>query len=90
MSVAVVVFEPSSDVSNTCAFFKDFFLCGPFLKPFFNLLQYCFCFMFCFVFLGQEACGVSAPRPGIKLALPCMGRQNLSHWTAKEVPPCAF
>ena len=25
--------------------FKDFFLCGPFLKSLLNLLQYCFCFM---------------------------------------------
>ena len=27
-------------------FFKDFFLCKPFLKYLLNLLQYCFCFMF--------------------------------------------
>ena len=26
-----------------------------------NLLQYCFCFMFCF--FGQKACGILAPQP---------------------------
>ena len=30
-------------------FFKRFFWCGPFLKSLLNLLQYCFCFMFCFL-----------------------------------------
>ena len=29
-----------------------------------NSLQYCFCFMFWF--FGHEACGIWAPRPGIK------------------------
>ena len=38
-----------------------------------SLLQYCFCFMFWF--LGDEACGVSAPWPGI-------GSTPL-HWQAK-------
>ena len=44
--------------------FKRFFWCGPFLKSLLNLLQYCFCFTF--HFFGHEACGISAPRPGIE------------------------
>ena len=48
--------------------FKDFFFgCGLFLKPLLNLLQYCFCFTFCF--FGHEACGILAPQPGIERAL---------------------
>ena len=55
------------DSSCVCGFvclFLDFFWCGPFLKSLLNLLQYCFCFMF-WIF-GPEACGILAPRPGIK------------------------
>ena len=47
-------------------FLEIFFLCGPFLKSLLNLLQYCFCFMFCF--FGREADGILAPRPGIEPA----------------------
>ena len=35
-----------------------------FLKSLLNLLQFCFCFMFCF--FGCEACGILAPQPGIR------------------------
>ena len=51
-------------------FFKDFFLCGPFLKSSLNLLQYSFCFMFWFS--GCEACGILALWPGIKPAPPAV------------------
>jgi len=43
--------------------FSRYFWCGPFLKSLLNLLQYCSWFFSC------EACGVLAPRPGIKPAL---------------------
>ena len=43
---------------------KKIFLCGPFKKSLLNLLQYCFCFMFCF--FGHEPCGILVPQPGIK------------------------
>ena len=35
-----------------------------FVKSLLNLLQFCFCFMFCF--FGCEACGILAPQPGIR------------------------
>ena len=59
-----------------------FFKCRPFLRSLLNLLQYCFCFMF----FGYEACGILAPRPGVEPCAPCIGRQSLNHWTAREVP----
>ena len=31
-------------------------------KSLLNLLQYCFCFMFCF--FDHKMCGIVAPRPG--------------------------
>ena len=43
-----------------------FFWCGPFLKSLLNLLQYCFCFMFCF--FPPQACVILAPQSGIKPA----------------------
>ena len=56
--------------------FLNFFWCGPFLKPLLNLLQRSFCFCFCFffvcLFLSCEACGILAPRPGIRLTLPAL------------------
>ena len=39
-----------------------------------NLWQYCFCFMF--RFSGHEACGILAPRPGIKPAVPALALQG--------------
>ena len=56
--------------------FKKNFLCGPFLKSLLNLLQYRFCFMFWF--FGYEACGILAPRPGIKPALPALEGEVLT------------
>ena len=46
-------------------FFLRFFWCGRFLMSLFNLLQYCFCFMFWF--LGPKACGILTPWPGFEL-----------------------
>ena len=63
--------------------------CVPFLKTLLYLLQYCFCFMLCafFFFLHNDACGILAPWPGIKLASPLFsGRWSPIYWTAREVP----
>ena len=57
-------------------FFNFFFSCGPLLKSLFNLLQYCFCFMFWF--FGREACGILAPRPGIEPAPPALEGEVLT------------
>ena len=51
-------------------FFENFFWRGPFLKPWLNLLQHCFCFTF--RFFGCEACGISAPQPGIEPSPPAL------------------
>ena len=47
-----------------------------FLKFLLNLLQYCFCFMFCFI--GPEACGILAPRPGIEPTPPALEGEVLT------------
>ena len=49
-----------------------------------NLLQYCFCFMFCF-FLAE---GMWDPSSSTRepTHTPCIGRQSLNHWTTREVP----
>ena len=44
-----------------------------------NLLQYCFCFLFCF--FSQEACRILAPQPEMEPTPPA-----LNHWTAREIP----
>ena len=49
--------------------------CGPFLKSLLNLLQYCFCFMFCFLALRH----VRSYLQGSNL--------HLLHWKAKPQPP---
>ena len=48
-----------------------FFNVGPFLKSLLHLLQYCFSFMFFWVF-DHEACGILAPRVGIKPVPPAL------------------
>ena len=59
----------------------DFFLrYGLFLKPLLTLLQWWFCFMFCF--FGSETRGILAPQPGSQ---PAPLRQGLNHWTTREV-----
>ena len=45
-------------------------------KSLLNLLQYCFCFMFWF--FGREACGILAPRPGIKPTPPALEGEVLT------------
>ena len=59
--IQMTVVSDDSKLYTTASFFffKDF------LMPLFNLLQYCFCFMF--QFFGCEACGIIPPRPGIEL-----------------------
>ena len=37
---------------KNCFFFKEFFLCGPFLKPLLNLLKYYFVSSLCFLIFG--------------------------------------
>ena len=63
-------------------FFSRFCWCGPFLKSFLKLLQYCFCSMF--QRFGHKACGILAPPPGIKPHTPCTGRKSLNHWTTRK------
>ena len=41
-----------------------------FFKSLLNVLQYCFCFMFWF--FGCEACGISAPQPGMEPTPPAL------------------
>ena len=36
------------------------------------------------------ACGNLAPQPGTEPAPPCIERQSLNHWTAREVPSLNF
>ena len=50
-----------------------------------NLLQYCFCFMFWF--FGPEDLS-SLTRD--QTCTPCIGRESLNHWTAREVPQIAI
>ena len=70
-------------------FFLRFFWCGPFLKSLLNLLQYCFCFMLWF--FGHKACGILAPRPGIKpVPPPAVEAQSLNHWATREVPQISY
>ena len=38
------------------------------------------------LFLARRQCGTLVPWPGIKPALPCIGKQSLNHWTTREVP----
>ena len=56
--------------TNSILFYKIFLICTIFVKSLFNLLQYCFCFMFWFFDL--EACGILAPQPGIEPAIPAL------------------
>ena len=40
---------------------------------------------FCFIVLGQAACGILVSQPGIEPRPPVLGAQSPNHWTAKEV-----
>ena len=63
-----IVVDEDCHISRKIYFFFFFkvFWYGPFLKSLLNLLQYCFCFMFCF--FGPKACGILAAHPGIELS----------------------
>ena len=65
-------------------FFKIFFLMWTNFKLL-NLLQYCFCFKFCY--FGPKACGILVPRPRIELVSLAL-ESKVNHWTAREVPQC--
>ena len=55
---------PQDPNQDDFAFFKDFFVCVPFLMSLSNLLQDCFCFMgdfFFFSFFDLEARGIFCP-----------------------------
>ena len=71
-------------------FFKIFFffMWTMSSKPLLNLLQHYLCSTFCL--LGQEACGIEAPQPGVEPLSPCIGRQSLNHWITTEVPEPGF
>ena len=53
------------------------------LKSLLNLLQYCFYFMFCF--LAKRHVG-SCSLTRNWTCTPCVGRQNLNHWSTRKVP----
>ena len=64
-------------------YFEDLCVCGPFLKSFLNLLQYCFCWFF-FKFFRWKACGILALQPGMEptpLAL-----RDFKFWAVREDP----
>ena len=56
---------------------------GPFLKSLLNLLQYCLFYVL--VFWPQGMWDLSSPTRNWT-GTPCIGRQSLNHWTAREVP----
>ena len=69
--------------SSPSHFFKIFFFwCGPFLKLWSNLLQYCFCFVL--VFWLWSMWDLRSPTRDWTRT-PYIGRQSLNHWTAREV-----
>ena len=65
-------------------FFVRYMICICFL-PDFDLPIHFLSFFF-FLWLHCVAHGILVPWPGIKLVLHAMKAQNLSHWTAREVP----
>ena len=73
-------------------FFKElvFFWCGLFLKSLLNLLHYCFCFMFCFVFFSPWGVWDLSCLTRDWTHIPCTGRRSLNHWTIREVPGRCF
>ena len=48
-----------------------------------NLLQYWFCFMFCF--FGHKLWGILASWPGVESVPPALKAQSLNCWTVREV-----
>ena len=69
-----------------------FFQCGPFLKSVLNLLQYCFHFIYLFIYFEsffsfwlQGMWDLSSSTKDWTQS-PSIGRQSLDHWTTREVP----
>ena len=84
-----MVLESIMSLALIKSFFKIFFYVDCFLKSLLNLLQYCFCFLFCF--FDREECGLLALPPGIEptaLALedevPTAETRTLSNTTHKS------
>ena len=86
---------PSFQPSQACLFFPthppsiapDHWSIIFFYKSLLNLLQYCFCFMFCF--FGNEACEVLAPGPVTELR-PLHWKVKPNHWTTGKGPRLFF
>ena len=81
--------KPSWISQVPCLVFLYNTLILPFIKRFFfniawNLLQYCFCFMFSYFFLPRGLWDLySFTRD--QTHVPCIGRQSLNHLTSREV-----
>ena len=69
-------------------FFLRLILMWTILKYFLNLLQYCF-WDFFFFFWPWGMWDLSSPARDWTCS-PCIGRQSLHHWTAREVPKLPF
>ena len=82
MCVYTYTFKGSNrigSVHSSFQIFKDCFFvwCGSFKKSLLNLLQYCFCFIFC-VFFGHEATEILAPGLGIEHKPPALEGEVLA------------
>ena len=64
--------------------FSDFYSLLWLFKSLLNLLQYCFCFMF--LFLWPRGMWDLSSLTRDRTHSPLIGRQNLNHWTTREVP----
>ena len=62
--------------------------CEQLLKSLLNLFQYCCCFMFWF--LGLQDMWDLSSLTRDRTCTPCIGRQSLNHWTARELPKPPF
>ena len=45
----------------------------------------CYAFIYLFYFLGQAACVILVPRPGLEPMPPAVEAWSLNYWTAREV-----
>ena len=79
-----VLTHPSAWSLTSFFFFFLILGSGPFQKSLFNLLKYCFCFMFCF--WGHEAFGILAPQPGVEPALPALELEVLTTGPPQKFP----
>ena len=67
---------------KSCAHFLFFFLCFKVFIEFITVLLLFYGFLF--FFFGHMACGILTLTRGHTLT-PCIERQSLNHWTAREV-----